>query len=63
MLNMRDFKWDEPLWAVIKDNGDYAGSPCLSLGEAQELANQREGAQIFRLYLSSWGSQVWPPEN
>lgn len=55
---MRDFTWDDPLWAVIKDNGEYAGSPCLSIGEAQELANQHKGSRIFRLCLSSWGYPV-----
>lgn len=60
---MRDFEWTDSLWAVIKDDGSYAGSPCLFLDEAQELASQHEGAQIFRLTLSSWRNQVWRREN
>ena len=54
---MRDFEWTDSLWAVIKDDGRYAGSPCLSLEEAQELANQHERSQIFQLCLSSWRSR------
>lgn len=57
---MRDFEWGTPLWAVIKNDGNYAGCPCLSPDEAWELACQHEGAQIFSLLLSSCDSQVWP---
>lgn len=47
---MRDFNWgDNHLYAVIKENGNFAGLPCRSYEEARELANQHEGAHIFSL--------------
>lgn len=39
---MRDFDWNDNLWCVVKDNGTYAGVPCLSYEEARELSNQHE---------------------
>lgn len=45
----RDFDWDDDLYAVINDDGTYAGIPCLSESEAQELANQKPGREIFIL--------------
>lgn len=44
---MRDFEWTDPIWIVIKDDGKFAGSPCLSWEEARELAAQHEGSKIF----------------
>lgn len=46
---MRDFNWNDRLWAVIKDNGEFAGKPCTCWEEARELANQHEDAKIFLL--------------
>lgn len=46
---MRDFDFDSALWAVVKDNGEYAGVPCISYEEARELAHQHEGAKVFSL--------------
>ena len=36
-------------YAVINQNGTYAGVPCETYEEAQELAAQDEGRQIFIL--------------
>lgn len=46
---MRDFGWYDELWCVVIENGNFAGTPCLSYGEARDLAAQHDGAQIFRL--------------
>ena len=48
---MRDFEWNHPLWAVVKDNGNYAGVPCLTYEEARDLQSCHEGSKIFRLVL------------
>ena len=37
---MRDFDWTDVLFAVVKDDGSFAGVPCLSLDEAKELADR-----------------------
>ena len=50
---MRDFNWTDVLFAVVKDDGSFAGVPCLSLNEAEELANNHEGSQIYRLVLAT----------
>ena len=50
---MRDFDWTDELFAVVKDDGSYAGVPCLSLDEAKELASNHDGSQIYRLVLVS----------
>ena len=50
---MRDFDWTDALFAVVKDDGSFAGIPCLSLDEAKELANNHEGSQICRLVLTT----------
>lgn len=47
----RDFDWKDELWAVIDDDGQYCGRPCLGLEEARELAIQHPGAKILRLTL------------
>lgn len=48
----RDFEWtDKNLWAVIKNNGRYAGIPCTGWEEARELSAQHPGSKIFRLVL------------
>ena len=46
---MRDFDFNSTLWAVIKNNGEYAGVPCTSYEEARDLAAQHKGARIFFL--------------
>ena len=48
---MRDFDWTDVLFAVVKNDGSFAGIPCLSLDEAKELASNHEGSQIYRLVL------------
>ena len=50
---MRDFDWTNALFAVVKDDGSFAGIPCLSLDEAKELASNHEDSQIYRLVLTS----------
>ena len=49
---MRDFDWTDAIFAVVKADGSFAGVPCLSLDEARELANNHEGAQVYRLVLA-----------
>lgn len=49
---MRDFDWADALFAVVKEDGTFAGVPCLSFEEAKELANNHEGSQIYRLTLA-----------
>ena len=46
---MKDFDWFETLFAVIKEDGTFAGVPCLSYEEARELQAQHIGSQIFVL--------------
>lgn len=46
---MRDFDWFDELYAVVKDDGSFAGRPCISLEEARELQVQHEGSKIFEL--------------
>ena len=46
---MRDFNWSDSLWAVVKEDGTFAGVPCTSYEEACDLAAQHEGAKIFFL--------------
>ena len=48
---MRDFNWNDKLWAVIKEDGSFAGIPCRSFEEARELANQHKGSHIYNLYV------------
>ena len=50
---MRDFGWTDAIFAVVKEDGTFAGVPCLSLDEAKELANNHEGSQIYRLVLAT----------
>lgn len=44
---MRDFDWFDELYAVVKEDGSFAGVPCTSLEEARELSTQHEGSKIF----------------
>lgn len=46
----RDFEWTDDLYAVIKNDGNYAGCPCRSYEEAQQLA-YHPGSKIFKLVL------------
>lgn len=46
---MTDFDWTDVRWAVVKEDGTFAGVPCASIGEARDLAAQHEGAKIFFL--------------
>ena len=58
---MRDFEWTDALWFVVKDDGTYAGRPCLSWEEARELATQHEGAHIFTVDGDNdWGTAFDP---
>ena len=38
---MRDFNWEQTLWAVIKNDGSFAGVPCTGYDEACDLAARR----------------------
>lgn len=47
---MRDFEWTrKELYAVVKEDGTFAGVPCLSWEEAAILAAGHEGSRIFKL--------------
>lgn len=46
---MKDFDWIDVRWAVVKEDGNFAGMPCASYNEARDLAAQHEGAKIFFL--------------
>lgn len=46
---MRDFDWFDELYAVVKDDGSFAGRPCISWEEARELQAQHDGSKIFEL--------------
>lgn len=48
----RDFDWCDNLWAVIKEDGTFAGIPCTSYEEARELANQHENSHVFDLIVN-----------
>ncbi len=51
--NLRDFDWThKELYAVIKDDGNYAGVPCRSYEEAQDLS-YHPGSKIYKLTLVS----------
>lgn len=46
---MRDWNPWEELWCVVKDDGRFAGVPCLSYEEAEQLSFQHEGSMIFKM--------------
>ena len=56
---MRDFEWDDAIWAVVSEDGTFVGVPCLSYEEAKELANQHENSHIYA--MDCWGghSLTW----
>lgn len=39
---MFDYDWTNMHWAVVKEDGTYAGVPCTSYGEARDLAAQKK---------------------
>ena len=47
----RDFEWDDTLWAVVKEDGRFAGIPCITDTEAKEVAYQHEGSHIYKMTL------------
>lgn len=48
----RDFEWDqEELYAVVKNDGRYAGYPCTSHEEAVNMAANHSGSKVFKLVL------------
>ena len=51
----RDFEWNQELWAVVNDDGSFAGIPCLSYEEARDLASGHFGSRIFKLNLCEEG--------
>ena len=59
----RDFEWHDTLWAVIKEDGSFAGVPCTSFGEARELANQHKGSHIYCLSIDYDDDIERYPEN
>lgn len=59
---MRDFEWTDELYCVVKDDGKFAGCPCLSLEEAIELSAQHEGSKIFEMTLNAWALEEYENE-
>lgn len=59
----RDFEWNDSLWAVVKEDGSYAGIPCTSEGEARDLAAQHDGSRIFKLNISADESKTYESLN
>ncbi len=51
---MRDFDWFDELFAVVKEDGTFAGVPCVTLDEAIELHNQHEGSKIFLMKYDNY---------
>lgn len=54
---MRDFKWTDELWCVVKNDGSFAGAPCLSWEEVRELQAQHENSQMYLLKPVGWISK------
>ena len=46
---MKCIDWTDVRWAVVKEDGSFAGVPCASYGEARDLTAQHEGSKIFFL--------------
>lgn len=46
---MRDFNWFDELYCVVKDDGSFAGKPCLTIEEAIELSANHKHSQIFKM--------------
>lgn len=51
---MRDFDWEDTLFCVIKDDGTFAGVPCLSYEEARELSYQHEKSVVCEVHPLEW---------
>lgn len=47
----RDFDWLGTLYAVVKEDGTFAGTPCTNFEEAKELSAQHEGSYIYVMAL------------
>ena len=58
----RDFDWNDDLYAVIKNDGTYAGVPCRSYAEASQLA-YHPGSKIFKLVLEDDATEEPLEEN
>ena len=56
---MRDFDWFDELYAVIKDDGTFAGRPCVTHEEATELHRQHEGSKIYELKFDNSNFLEW----
>lgn len=46
---MKNLDWADVRWAVVKEDGTFAGAPCASYKEACDLAAQHGGSKIFFL--------------
>lgn len=57
---MRDFNWSDKLWCVVKEDGTFAGVPCLSIEEAIELTANHEGSKIFEMKFDN--ESLWEYE-
>lgn len=41
--------WFSALWAVVKEDGTFAGVPCASYEEAADLASQYDNSTIYSM--------------
>lgn len=51
---MRDFEWDDAIWAIVSEDGTFVGVPCLFYEEAKELVIQHENSHIYA--TDCWGT-------
>lgn len=58
---MRDFDWTDTLYCVVKNDGTFAGCPCLSIEEAIELTANHENSKIFKMKLDE--TDLWEYES
>lgn len=48
--------WEESLYCVVKDNGEFVGTPYATYGEALKLALQYDNSMIFEMH--PFGDQI-----
>jgi len=51
-LFKEDYSDGNKFFAVVKEDGSFAGVPCYSFEEAVDLSNQHEGSHIFEMKLA-----------
>ena len=56
---MRDFDWLDNLYCVVKNDGTFAGKPCVSYDEARELSAQHPESHIYALLFNDDNNTWW----